>query len=474
MLSKEDNELLSRVGPGTPMGELMRQYWIPAVRSDELPGPDSPPMRFKLLGEELIAFRVTSGTVGVIPNSCPHRGASLFFGRNEEEGLRCVYHGWKFDVTGACVDMPSEPAESNFKNKVRAKAYQTYEHGGVIWTYMGPREVPPPLPQIEAFMLAEGPHQVSAIMRPCNWMQGWEGEMDTVHAAFLHFGAAKPEEQKPGSYNFYQANQRHAKFSVVETEFGTSYGAYRPAEADTYYWRMAHMLFPFYAMIPQGEIGKDAKIGAYVPIDDEHTMHWEIFLRPEVLGGPQPDRSDDPRTAVRQGNKKDEIQDFIEQRQQGGRRPANAGPATVGNNLGPMPNTTGWLGRFNLPQSLDNDYMIDREAQRSWKSFTGIPGVRQQDMAVTESMGPIYKRYNEHLGTTDAMIIRTRRKLIAAAKALRDQGVIPPGVDNPEVYRQRSGECILPRDVFWWDATKPMREVFEVEEIPPAFVAAAK
>jgi phenylpropionate dioxygenase-like ring-hydroxylating dioxygenase large terminal subunit len=474
MLSKEDNELLSRVGPGTPMGELMRQYWIPAVRSDELPGPDSPPMRFKLLGEELIAFRVTSGTVGVIPNSCPHRGASLFFGRNEEEGLRCVYHGWKFDVTGACVDMPSEPAESNFKNKVRAKAYQTYEHGGVIWTYMGPREVPPPLPQIEAFMLAEGPHQVSAIMRPCNWMQGWEGEMDTVHAAFLHFGASKPEEQKPGSYNFYQANQRHAKFSVVETEFGTSYGAYRPAEADTYYWRMAHMLFPFYAMIPQGEIGKDAKIGAYVPIDDEHTMHWEIFLRPEVLGGPQPDRSDDPRTAVRQGNKKDEIQDFIEQRQQGGRRPANAGPATVGNNLGPMPNTTGWLGRFNLPQSLDNDYMIDREAQRSWKSFTGIPGVRQQDMAVTESMGPIYKRYNEHLGTTDAMIIRTRRKLIAAAKALRDQGVIPPGVDNPEVYRQRSGECILPRDVFWWDATKPMREVFEVEEIPPAFVAAAK
>jgi phenylpropionate dioxygenase-like ring-hydroxylating dioxygenase large terminal subunit len=414
---------------------------------------------------------VTSGKVGVIRNACPHRGASLFFGRNEEEGLRCVYHGWKFDVTGACVDMPSEPADSNFKNKVRAKSYPTYEHGGVIWTYMGPREVPPPLPQIEAFLLAEGPHQVSAIMRPCNWMQGWEGEMDTVHAAFLHFGAAKPEEQKPGSYNFYQANQRHAKFSVVETEFGTSYGAYRPAEADTYYWRMAHMLFPFYAMIPQGEIGKDAKIGAYVPIDDEHTMHWEIFLRPEVLGGSQPDRSDDVRAAVREGNKKDDIQDFIEQRQKGGRQPANAGQATVGNNLGPLPNTTGWLGRFNLPQSLANDYMIDREAQRTWKSFTGIPGVRQQDMAVTESMGPIYKRYNEHLGTTDAMIIRTRRKLIAAAKAFRDNGVIPPGVDNPEVYRQRSGECILPRDVFWWDATKPMREVFEVEEIPPAFVA---
>jgi phthalate 4,5-dioxygenase oxygenase subunit len=472
MLSKEDNELLSRVGPGTPMGELMRQYWIPAVRSDELPGPDSPPLRLKLLGEELIAYRVTSGAVGVIQNACPHRGASLFFGRNEEEGLRCVYHGWKFDVTGACVDMPSEPAESNFKNKVRAKAYPTYEHGGVIWTYMGPREVPPPLPQIEAFMLAEGPHQVSAIMRPCNWMQGWEGEMDTVHAAFLHFGASKPEDQKPGSYNFYQANQRHAKFSVVETEFGTSYGAYRPAEEDTYYWRMAHMLFPFYAMIPQGEIGKDAKIGAYVPMDDEHTMHWEIFLRPEVVGGPSSERQADVRQAVKEGGPKDDIQDFIEQRQQGGRQPASAGQGTVGNNLGPVPNTTGWHGRFNLPQSLDNDYMIDREAQRAGKSFSGIPGIRQQDMAVTESMGPIYKRYNEHLGTTDAMIIRTRRKLISAAKALRDNGVLPPGVDNPEVYRQRSGECILPRDAYWWDATKPMREVFEVEEIPPAFAAA--
>jgi hypothetical protein len=237
---------------------------------------------------------------------------------------------------------------------------------------------------------------------------------------------------------------------------------------------MAHMLFPFYAMIPQGEIGKDAKIGAYVPIDDEHTMHWEIFLRPEILGGPQPDRSDDVRAAVREGNQTDDIQDFIVERQRGGRAAANAGPATVGNNLGPMPNTTGWLGRFRLPQTLDNDYMIDREAQRNWKSFTGIPGVRQQDMAVTESMGPIYKRYNEHLGTTDAMIIRTRRKLIATAKALRDNGVVPPGVDNPEVYRQRSGECILPRDVFWWDATKPMREVFEVEEIPAAFVATGK
>ena len=465
MLSKEDNEYLCRIGPGTPMGDLMRQYWIPAVRSDELPSPDCPPLRVKLLGEDLIAFRTTSGDVGMIQNACPHRGASLFFGRNEEEGLRCVYHGWKFDVAGACVDMPSEPAESNFKTKVHARAYPMYERGGVIWAYMGTREVPPPLPQIEAFLMNETPHTISMIHRPCNWMQGWEGEMDTVHAAFLHFGASKPEDQAPNSFNFYQANQRHAKFSVVETDFGTSYGAYRPAEEDTYYWRIAHMLFPFYAMIPQGAMGQDAKIGAYVPMDDYHTMHWEIFINPGVLAGfgAGSGGAGDVRSF---GQDKTEIEKFIEER-----RASNVitGPAL---RPGQLPNGTGPFDRFNIEQNLDNDYMVDREAQRTGKSFTGIPGVRQQDMAVTETMGPIYKRYNEHLGTTDAMIIRTRRKMLAAAKALREEGVIPPGVDNPEVYRQRSGEVILPREVFWWDATKPMREVFEVDEIPAEFTAA--
>ncbi|HEU0075141.1 MAG TPA: Rieske 2Fe-2S domain-containing protein [Dehalococcoidia bacterium] len=163
MLSKEDNDVLCRVGPGTPMGEMMREYWIPAVRSDELPAPDSPPVRIRLLGENLIAFRATSGAVGLVQNACPHRGASLFFGRNEEEGLRCVYHGWKFDVTGACVDMPSEPAESNFKNKVRAKAYPVHERGGIIWAYMGTRETPPPLPELEANMLEDGKYSLYTI-----------------------------------------------------------------------------------------------------------------------------------------------------------------------------------------------------------------------------------------------------------------------------------------------------------------------
>jgi len=150
MLSREDNKTVTQVGPGTPMGNLLREYWLPAMMSTELASPDSPPVRIRLLGENLIAFRTTSGKIGVIQNACPHRGASLFFGRNEEEGLRCVYHGWKFDVTGQCTDMPSEPAESNFKSKIKATAYPTQERSGLVWLYMGPREVPPPLPSLVA------------------------------------------------------------------------------------------------------------------------------------------------------------------------------------------------------------------------------------------------------------------------------------------------------------------------------------
>src|ERR1700736_2931621 len=146
MLSKEDNDLVTRVGPGTPMGNLMRQYWVPAMLSSELPGPDCDPMRVLLLGEQLIAFRDSHGAIGLVANNCPHRGASLFFGRNEESGLRCVYHGWKFDASGACVDMPNEPAESDFRTKVTARAYQTREAGGMVWIYMGPSDRQPALP----------------------------------------------------------------------------------------------------------------------------------------------------------------------------------------------------------------------------------------------------------------------------------------------------------------------------------------
>jgi hypothetical protein len=191
------------------------------------------------------------------------------------------------------------------------------------------------------------------------------------------------------------------------------------------------MLFPFYAMIPAGMIGQQTRFAAYVPMDDEHTLHWEI-----TRGLMDPD----------------ELPTFA--RGSEGRRPAPR-PASDYRS-----NTTDWYGRFNMIQNMANDYLIDRQAQRAMQSYTGIPGIRQQDMAVTESMGPIFDREKERLGTTDALIIRTRRRMINAARALEEQAVTPPGVDNPELYRQRSGGVLLPRDVNWWDATEAQRTQF--------------
>jgi phenylpropionate dioxygenase-like ring-hydroxylating dioxygenase large terminal subunit len=416
------------------MGNLMRQYWLPAIRSDELVELEGSPLRVRLLGEDLIGWRDANGKVGLIANNCPHRGASLFFGRNEESGLRCVYHGWKFDVSGQCIDMPSEPAESDFKTKVAATAYPTRERNGIIWAYLGRRSEPPPLPDFEANMLGADNLAVSIIHRPCNWMQGWEGEMDTVHQAFLHSGATRVEDTIPGTFDYYIASTPAPRFAVIDTQYGTSYGAFRPAAEDTYYWRIAHMLFPFYAMIPAGLMGQQTRFAAYVPMDDEHTLHWEI-------GKGLMSRDELPFEA---------------------RGSEAGGPAERSATLY-RPNTTDWYGRFNMHQSMDNDYLIDRQAQRSMKSYTGIPGIRQQDMAVTESMGPIFDRESEHLGTTDALIIRTRRRLIAAARALEEHGVVPPGVDDPELYRQRSGGVILPRDANWWDATAERRAEFAAQ-----------
>ena len=457
MLSIQDNDILCRVEPGTPMGNLMREYWLPALKSDELPSPDCPPVRLRLLSENLIGFRVTSGKVGIVTNACPHRGASMFFGRNEEEGLRCVYHGWKFDVAGACVDMPSEPAESNFKSKVRIRAYPCIERNGIVWTYMGPRETPPPLSDIEANMV-EG-SRVSKIMRDCNYMQALEGDIDTSHLAFLHSGAQQPQNLPEGSQGYYVAKDRSPRYAVLDTEFGTAYGAYRPTdEADKTYWRMAYFLFPFYTMIPTDVLGEARRIRGWVPIDSGHTMVWGINA-PRV------------QSATQGGFYGKAFGEGRSQEFSGGQ---NRSGGAGGNEY--LPETSDWLGKFRLVANKENDYLIDREAQKNWVSYTGINGgtngVFLEDQAVTESMGQIYERDKEHLGTSDSMIIRTRRRLINAAKAFAETGVGAPGVDNPEFFAVRSGGVLLPTGVDWWEGTRELRRAF-VEHKPEGIVQLA-
>ena len=430
MLTAEENEMITRVGASTPMGKVMREHWMPAFMSSELDGSDSSPLRVRLLGENLIAFRSTSGKIGLLANNCPHRGASLYFGRNEEEGLRCIYHGWKFDTEGRCLDMPAEPPESDFKDKVRAVSYPTHERNGVVWAYMGPRSEPPPLPDLEPNM-QEGETYIWTSLRQCNWLQALEGDIDHAHVAFMHLGTVLPEDVEAGSFDYYTVRDRQPRYKVMDTEGGTSYGAYRPANDDQYYWRMAHFLFPFYTFIPTGILGAQVLVQIWVPVDDEHTMFWHIS------------KPVDRDTAERTGST------------------TLVGSSNIAGSAGGprfLPNTTGWLGRWRLADHFDNDYNIDREVQRS-SSFTGIDGVNLQDQAVTESMGSIADRTKENLGTGDLMIARTRRRMIRACLDMLE-GTPPTTVDKPELYRTRSGGILLPRSVDWWEGTAHLREAF--------------
>jgi phenylpropionate dioxygenase-like ring-hydroxylating dioxygenase large terminal subunit len=449
MLSVEDNETLCNVAPGTPMGELMRLYWIPALMSDELSGPDCRPLRLRLLSENLIAFRSTSGRAGIVANHCPHRGASLYFGRNEEDGLRCVYHGWKFDVTGTCVDMPNEPAESNFKDKVRAVAYPCQERNGIVWTYMG-KEPMPPVPHLEVNMLSPDRYELSVqtTLRECNYMQALEGDIDTVHSNFLHDGAVRLEDLQPGTNDYYRRATLAPSFFVSDTDFGATYGASTPAEPDSTYWRIANFLFPFYTQIPSGVLGAQIFARAWVPIDEQNTMAWTIRALPLDADGNHP--------AVYRSQMREQQAQIL------ANKPGH----------GYLPNSTDWLGRWRLGANAQNDYMIDREAQQQKLSYTGIPTIFLQDQAVTESMGSIYQRQNEHLGTADSMIIRARQRLIRAAEAYRDRGEIPPGVRNPEIYATRSGWTVLPNGVDWLEGTRELRRAF-VERSPEELAANA-
>ena len=414
MLSHADNETLTRTNRGTPMGEVMRRYWIPALLSKELPEPDCPPVRVRLLGEDLVAFRDTQGRIGLLDEFCPHRLASLFLGRNEECGLRCVYHGWKFDVAGNCLDMMNEPPDSDYHTKVKITAYPTLEQGGLIWAYMGEPGLQPPPPNFEWTQVPETHRHISKNWQVCNWLQSLEGGIDTAHAPILH-RTITPDTDKAGiGINTDFVTGGAPTLEVDVTDYGYRYVGVRDLGERGNFVRAYQYVMPFHQMRPRqsgykGQAAKQVIAGhAWVPMDDYNCMiyNWVYSFGPEPIT--------------------DEEWDEIE-------RGYGRGPEDM-------------LPDFRSKGNRENDWLIDRRVQK-YETFTGINGINAQDVAVQESMGAIVDRSRENLTRSDMAIIQARRLLLQAAETVADGGA-PPGV-APTYYDARAIEGILPRGADW-------------------------
>ncbi|MQG76364.1 MAG: Rieske 2Fe-2S domain-containing protein [SAR202 cluster bacterium] len=417
MLSTEENELICRVGPGTPMGDLMRRYWHPFLLVDELLDADGPPVRVRLLGEDLIAFRNTNGEVGLLDERCPHRGASLFFAINQECGMMCIYHGWKFDVNGDCVDMPSDLPGSTFKEKVHARAYPCIESAGVIWTYMGPSEKRPPAPNFIFNNLPEENVLARRVPIYCNYLQSLEGNIDSTHLGTLHVNYADKvpadlDTDLPGycSQRFSRytlAKYRYAKVDIQDTDYGFRLIAARPTDSGNQHIRINCHVLPYTSFIAGQQRGQQSVL-IHVPADDENCFRISINFRPN-----QPFSGAERRE----------------------RRYADS------SNLEDD-------GKTRRNRKV-NDWNINRYDQKH-TILAGIWPFGDQDYAVTESMGPILDRTKEHLYGGDAAIIRVRQMLATAARNLQE-GIEPPATNGDVPYAQIQGEEIIigPDDDAW-------------------------
>jgi phthalate 4,5-dioxygenase oxygenase subunit len=400
MLSAERNAFMTGVGRATPMGELFRRFWLPVLVPDQLAEADGEPARIRILGEDLIAFRDTSGQVGIIDAFCPHRRAPLYFGRNEERGLRCVYHGWKFDVQGSCIDMPSEPPESDFKDRIHVKSYPAREWGGAIWVYLGPPEHQPELPELEWATLPAAQRRVAMWIVESNWLQVLEGNVDTAHVSFLHSANdGIPGVREEGLVD------KAPRLMVVENDVGFAYGGRRATRDGSYYWRVTQFLMPMYTLIP-GPSWPRACVGV-VPIDDHHTLRVQIAYNPE---------------APVVGESRFTTREFGEFRLSDG--------ITIDT----------WIPTENR----GNRYGLDREMQRR-VNYSGIQGIETQDRAMTEGMGYICDRTEEHLGTSDLAVIAARRVLEKRAQDLQ-QGTPPAAAQLHQRFGARPLDVIAPED----------------------------
>jgi phthalate 4,5-dioxygenase oxygenase subunit len=405
MLSKADNELLVRNGPGTPMGTLYRRFWAPVMLASELGGPDSPPVRVNVMGENLVAFRDTNGKLGLLDAYCPHRRANLFWGRNEEAGLRCVYHGWKFDVTGQCVDLPNCPEGPTLKNKVRTTAYPAMERGGIIWAYMGPADKIPPFPEAEVFNAPASHRHIVKIKTRGNFAQMQEGDVDSSHVSFLHSSVDNSllSDSRVNPNTFVDKSPR---WFTMDTDYGLMLSAQRTVDDQTFQWRVNQWLMPFCTLIA-GAPGVPMLAQLRCPIDDEHSFLFRVIASPDR---PLTDaeRKDFETSGV-----------FVPELEPGTDR---------------------------MVENLENDYLIDRDKQRS-HTYTGIKSIVAQDLAISEDQrGPIADRSSELLTSSDRAIIALRRRLLTTVKNLMN-GIEPPEASNAKAYRVRPGDFMLPRDV---------------------------
>jgi phthalate 4,5-dioxygenase len=419
MINEEMNTVLTRTNRGTPMGELFRRYWIPALLDWELPERDCPPVRVKLLGEKLVAFRDTEGRLGLIDEFCAHRGVSLWFGRNEECGLRCLYHGWKFDVEGKCVDMSSEPGGGGSARRVmRTKAYTARESGGFVWIWMGPpeamREFEPP---------AWAPHAncrtaVVKMHAACNWAQVLEGSIDSAHSSSLHsteMPAAQVDSAKAtGKVWPRPSDDKAPKLQFEPTSYGFRYAALRKPilNPETHqYVRTTLFIAPFTVLIPPNDQYNLAQM--LVPIDDVNTMFYWVAWHPDAT----------------KGISQEEWRSFC--------------AATVGVDLD---------ANFRKIRNSSNNYQQDRQAMKRG-DFTGIKGIPTQDMAMWESMGPIADRSRDHPGSSDVAVVQFRRMMVAAAKKFQE-GAPAIGTAEPRTphVQLASFEGVVPKSADWRSA----------------------
>ena len=414
MLTAEDNRLLTTSGAGTAMGTLLRRFWTPVLLAEEIPARDGPPVKVTIMGEALLAFRDSDGRIGLIDQVCPHRGANLWLGRNEECGIRCSYHGWKFDVTGQCTDMPTSYPDLDAKGKVRIKAYPTAEAGGIVWAYLGPADKMPEMPAMELLSVPASHRHVGKKWQDCNWVQAVEGNIDTAHFTFAHLTFDKGEHEtldigrhlvSPVSrygadHSRWIARDPRPLIKVTAHAAGLAVGGGRIADGDDIYWRIAQFLMPNHAYAPNAFPGENIFGQSFLPVTDTGTWIFTYAWNPE-----RP-ITDAERAMYRAGN---------------------GVFAQVGPDYVPLRNRA-------------NDYRIDRAAQKT-RSYTGITGISEQDAALQDSQGPIADRTREHLGPTDVGLLHFRKLMLDSARALA-VGVEPPAATAPRAYAVRSGASV--------------------------------